>query len=147
MEILNDNREKQLRQNFILHFINKNTSVFQEINSPILCSDGYCYLPYLWDTLKNCRVCSEKQLIRGLESKRQFYIMWDIHSKDFIYIENYWKYPKECILKVTYDEFISIKNDLPEDIYFFDDSFEWGYALTHETITGQKRYCVEFFDK
>ena len=144
MEILINKQANQIRSKFILHFINQNTKIFQQIKNPILCSDGYCYIPYLWDTLKKCRICDEEKIEHVLEIKNQFYIMWDIHSRDFIWIDNYWKYPKEAILKVTFNDYINIRNSLPEDIYFFDDSFAWGYSLTHETLNKQKRYCVEF---
>ncbi len=145
MKIINGNEAKQIRQKFIDCFVNKNTEVFSKINKPFLCSDGYCYVNYLWDTLKNFRLCDERYVEDLLKTKKKFYIMWDIHSRDYIWIEDYWKYPKESVLEVLYEDFDSIKKSLPEDIYLFDDNFNWGYALTHEEIEENKRYCLEFF--
>lgn len=145
MEIILDNDADKIRQTFIEKFVNRETQTFKKISKRRLCSDGYCYTGYLWDTLKSVRVCSEKFVESGLEKLSRFYILWDIHSKDFIFIEDYWKYPKEAVLSLNFGEFIKIKKDLPEDIYIFDGTFNSGYVLTHEYLKKDKRYCLEIY--
>lgn len=43
---------------------------------------------------------------------------------------------------MKYKEFVKNINNLPEDIYIVDDTFEWSIALTHETDAQQNRYCL-----
>lgn len=67
--------------------------------------------------------------------------MWDIHSCDKILIPNYWKFPKTQVLYTDGWKEI-FKNDLPEDIYVFDETFCWSVVYTHETDEDDKRYCL-----
>ena len=67
--------------------------------------------------------------------------MWDIHSAERIFIPNYWKYPKECILYVEmWSE--DMYKELPEDIYIFDDTFTWSAIYTHEIDLNDAPYCL-----
>ena len=67
--------------------------------------------------------------------------MWDVNSKDYIFIPDYWKYPKEAVLSISVEEFKKIKDTLPEDVYLYDNSFSWSIALTHEYSDEDERYC------
>ena len=142
MKIIRNQSANSIRNRFIETFINKKCEAYvNDISKPFQCSDGICYTSYLWDALKNPSLVSEENIKENLKHFKKFYIMWDIHSKDYIFIPNYWKYPKECILLLTAVEFRKMQNDLPEDIYVFDDSFNWTYVYTHEEMNG-KRYCL-----
>lgn len=142
MKIIREEQANLIRDCFINAFINKKCEAYVEnISKPFQCSDGICYLSYLWDAIENPALVSEEEIIKKLYALNKFYVMWDIHSKDYIFIPNYWKYPKESILLLTAEEFERIKNTLPEDIYIFDDSFNWVYAYTHEELNGE-RYCL-----
>lgn len=55
-------------------------------------------------------------------------MFWDIHSKDRIFIPNYWKYPKEAFLKMKVEEFLENMNNLPEDIYVVDDTIGFSHS-------------------
>ena len=59
-----------------------------------------------------------------------------------ILIPDYWKYPKESVLKMTSQEFMRNRDSLPDDIYVMDDTFEWSIAFTHEEDAQQKRFCL-----
>ena len=144
MKIIEGEQADCLRSRFIDAFIDQEGEVYtQSISKPFACSDGMCYLGYLWDALKDPVLISEMEILCRLSLQDRFYAMWDIHSKDYIYIPDYWKYPKKSVLLVTADEFGSIQHTLPEDIYLFDDSFCWTYVLTHEDLNGA-RFCLSF---
>lgn len=143
MEVLIENKAEQLREKYISHFIDTNLEYYlSRIQKRIMCSDGMCYTGYLWDCLKNKFVMSENECFHYIENTESIYVFWDIHSKDRIFIPNYWKYPKEAILKMQYKEFVKNIDNFPEDIYIVDDMFEWSIVFTHETDMQQKRYCL-----
>ena len=131
-----------IRQKYIQAFINTNSHYFIDtIKKVENFKDGLCYTGYLWDCLKSCTVISEKKAEDILEEKKDIYVMWDIHSCEKIFIPNYWKYPKMSVLLV--DRWTKkINEELPEDIYFFDDSFSWSIIFTHETNAKGRRYCL-----
>lgn len=98
---------------------------------------------YVWDCLKNPTIKSEKtinNIIDNLHS-RSIYVMWDIHTKERIFIEDYWKFDKRSVLKISADIFLKGEKYLPEDVYIFDDSMEWSIIKTHEEIDDE-RFCL-----
>lgn len=104
-------------------------------------SDGLCYTGYLWDCLLNPYVIPKNGADKIMQGKRDVFIMWDIHSCDMIFIPDYWKFPKTRVLyaDIWLDSF---KNELPEDIYLFDETFNWSIIYTHETDANGKPYCL-----
>ena len=86
--------------------------------------------------------CLRMSVFALLNARRQSTAFWDIHSKDRVLIPNYWKYPKESVLKMTSQEFMRNRDSLPDDIYVVDDTFEWSIAFTHEEDAQQKRFCL-----
>lgn len=143
MEILVGSKAEQLRKKYVDCFIDTDLDYyFSGIEKRIMCSDGMCYTGYLWDCLKNKFVMSEQECLRYIENTESIYVFWDIHSKDRIFIPDYWKYPKESFLKMQFREFVEKSNSFPEDIYVVDETFAWSIAFTHETDIQQKRYCL-----
>lgn len=143
MEILIGNKAEQLRKKYISCFVDTNLEYYlNRIKKCIKCSDGMCYTGYLWDCLKNKFVMPEDECLLYIKNTEDIYMFWDIHSKDRIFIPDYWKYPKEAVLKMNYKEFVENMDNFPEDIYVMDDTFEWSVAFTHETTIQQKRYCL-----
>lgn len=134
MNILNFTESSFLREKFINSFINKESNYYKSnILNEEMFSDGMCYRGYLWDCLHHCKNISLRESLTFLETKKNIYIMWDIHSKDRIFIPNYWKYPKHSILLIeSWSE--CFLEDLPEDIYLFDETFSWCVIYTHEEI-------------
>ena len=117
----------------------------ENIEQKKMFSDGLCYTGYIWDCLLNPRIISEREADQLLQVKRRIIIMWDIHSSERIFIPDYWKFPKaEVLCTDAWSE--TFKNDLPEDVYVFDDTFSWSVIYTHETDLKDNRYCL-FVDK
>ena len=146
MNVLNLSTSNKLRREYIKTFINTTSSYYvKNIEQKMMFSDGLCYTGYLWDCLLNAQIISEYQADQLLQKKQKIFIMWDIHSCDRIFIPNYWKFPKSNILSVDIWS-KSLKIELPEDIYVFDDTFSWSVIYTHETDAKDERYCL-FVDK
>jgi hypothetical protein len=143
-------QSKDIRKTYIDNFINKNDHYHLYIETMHEFIDDWCYLGYLWDLLKKSEQISEEFCYDFLaKQKSPIYIFCDIHSCEKILLRDYWKYPKEAILKMNYEEFIHIKTQLPEDIYIFNLDYKWTIVLTHEyfeMIKGrnkqQLRYCL-----
>lgn len=146
MLVLDVEKSNMLREKYISAFINtKSPSYIERIKTLTQFSDGLCYVGYLWDCLKKPVVVSKAELVRRLKNKKNIYIMWDLHSADRIFIPNYWKHPKECVLFVeTWSE--DLYEELPEDIYIFDDTFTWSAIFTHETDINNDPYCLYMGD-
>lgn len=145
MRIITDSEEFFEREQYIKKFIKSTqTGYVENIGTYELYSDGYCYSGYLWEYLKRIRVVSERFCFDWLNNYAQdkIFILWDIHSKEKVFVDDYWKYPKHSILEICKDEFNSIVDLLPEDIYIYDKSYEWTIALTHEWIDDNRRYCL-----
>lgn len=142
MIILDIPKSNRLRERYISTFVNIQSKMFiDSVQTRFRFSDGLCYTGYLWDCLKKPVVVSEAELAQELITKKDIYIMWDIHSQDRIFVPNYWKYPKECILYAkNWSEVV--RKELPEDIYVFDESFAWSAIYTHETDLKNAPYCL-----
>lgn len=62
MRIVEGEQADCLRSRFIDAFINQEGEVYtQSISKPFACSDGMCYLGYLWDALKDPVLISEME--------------------------------------------------------------------------------------
>ena len=146
MTILNSTKSDILRCEYIKNFVNTSSLYYKKnIEQKTLFSDGLCYTGYLWYCLLKPTVISEYKAEQFLQEKRRIFIMWDIHSCDRILIPDYWKFPKTKVLySDTWVE--TFKDDLPEDVYVFDDTFSWSVIYTHETDVKNNRYCL-FVDK
>jgi len=103
--------------------------------------DGYCYTGYLWDVLLSKIVVSEEYIKKIAEKVNNIYVFWDIYSCERILIEDYWKFEKSNVLKMDILTLTLGLDYLPEDIYIFDEKYEWSFILTHEYID-DNRYCL-----
>lgn len=146
MVILDSKESDVLRCNYIKNFVDTGSIYYKEnIEQKTMFSDGLCYTGYLWDCLLNSSIILENKAEQLLQEKRKIFIMWDIHSSDRILIPDYWKFPKSKVLSA--DAWVEkFKDDLPEDVYVFDDTFSWSVIYTHETDVKDNRYCL-FVDK
>ena len=142
MIVLNSQKSNILREQYIENFVDFHSDYYnQRIKNLVRFSDGFCYIGYLWDCIKHPMIISEAEATKVLKNKRNIYIMWDIHTCERIFIPNYWKYPKlSIILSKTWTE--ELCKELPEDIYFFDETFSWSIIFTHETDIKGNRYCL-----
>ena len=142
MIVFDSQKSDYLRNKFINAFVNIESDYYiKHIKHKQMYSDGLCYTGYLWDCLLSPKIILESELNKILYEKKDVFIMWDIHSSDHIFIPDYWKFPKASILFVEKwtDE---LKAILPEDVYIFDESFEWAAVYTHEDDSKGNRWCM-----
>ena len=143
VRILDRQSGRKIREKYIEHFVNtEHTNYKQQIQIRHQFIDGYCYLGYLWDFIKNPIVIEENYFETIAERISDIYVFWDIHSCERILIKDYWKFDKEAVLELKYRHLLEGKEFLPEDIYIFDSSLTWTLIKTHEEING-KRYCLK----
>ena len=140
--VLDLKKSDELRDEYIKSFIDTSSSYYKEnIKQKTLFNDGFCYSGYLWDCLLKPTVVTEYKAKQFLEGKEIIYIMWDIHSNEKICTLDYWKFPKTQII-LTDEKIETLKSNLPEDIYVFDDTFSWTVVFTHEYNEKNRRYCL-----
>ncbi len=134
MRVIGGIEATQIRERYVKSFINCDLTYYKQlIKTKKTYVDGSCYIGYLWDCIINASNIPEQRahMIIGNHSMK-LYVMWDIHTCEHIFIEDYWKYPKEAILEISLSEFEDRFNSFPEDIYVFDSSFQWTVSFTHE---------------
>ena len=142
MQIIEGTEYLAIKELFVEQFVDQSSSFFVErIKNKHRFSDGLFQTGYFWDCLKEYDRKTEKYCIEILSSKREFYVIWDILSSEQIRIPNYYKYPTESCLKLSFQEYLERADTFPEDIYFFDDTLTWCVILTHED-DGKRRYCL-----
>ena len=143
MRMILGKRADTIRTRFTDAFADKQNEYYKTaVREKRLFSDGLCYIGYLWDCMKNREIVSERAALERASQAEKTLVMWDLNSKDMIPVPNYWKYPKTAVLELSGSEIESILPTLPEDVYFFDESFTWAVALTHEYSDKGRRYCV-----
>lgn len=120
MNILSRGEAADIRQLFIDTFVDTTCNYFQNyILQMKSFSDGLRYTGYLWD----CMIRRERVSYYFMQSPLEmhsgnFYVFWDIHSRDRILIKNYWKYPIDAVLCLAPKELPDVLQTLPEDCYF-----------------------------
>jgi hypothetical protein len=62
-------------------------------------------------------------------------------AKTESWFPTYCKFPKEAVLRGSGRDLRRALADLPEDIYLFDDSFDWSFILIHEH-DDKRRICI-----
>ena len=135
MEII-QKESNEIRNKYLNTFVNKHSDYYKNyIEQTKYFSDGYAYTGYLWDCFKVISIIDTGVCEDILKDKTDLYVFWDIHSCERVCGERYWKYPKDNILSLSYEELKNEVGNLPEDIYVFDKSFSWSIAFTHETDT------------
>lgn len=132
-----------LRNKYIDRFIDTDSDHYKKFISTVSeYSDGMCYTGYLWDCLINPIVINLDEVISYREKLKQVLIFWDIHSKEKIWVDDYWKFGKDSVLQLDYGDILDNLEYFPEDIYIFDESMEWTLVLTHEDNNGV-RVCAK----
>jgi hypothetical protein len=143
VEILSENQAEELRKDYIEKFINvEHVHYKNHISVYKTYCDGECYTGYLWDCLKNSQMFRFRELKYYLENYSMVYVFWDIHTKERIFIENYWKFDKWAVLHLNSQLLFENLEYLLEDIYIFDDSLSWTLILTHEYVN-DRRFCLK----
>lgn len=144
--ILDKRMGEKIRLKYVNTFVNNAHPQYEkQIKKRHKFQDGYCYLGYLWDYIKEPVVIDKEYM----ESKENYldevFVFWDIHSSERIWIKDYWKFDKDAVLRLKYHTLLAGEIYLPEDIYIFDEGFSWTLVQTHEELNG-KRYCLKCGD-
>lgn len=134
-KILTQEESSKYRELYIAKFVNTSSEYYKKyILTYNQFIDGQCYTGFLWDVLYFWEKIHFKDINKYLpEKNKKVLAMWDIHSKEKILIENYWKFGKNDIIEVNVCDLIKNLDYLPEDLYIFDHSLKWSIILTHET--------------
>lgn len=132
-----------IRSRYIESFVDIESARYKkQILSKQRFVDGFYYTGYLWDCLKNASLIFGDEAAEELTKKQQIlYVLWDLHSDERIYVHDFWKFPKDAILLLHAQDLVAGLEFLPDDIYVFDDKFDWSIVFTHEFTADQKRYC------
>lgn len=143
VKIVPNESSKKYRAEYIEKFVNTDCEHYKKyINTLREFSDGMCYTGHLWDCLIEHSAIKVEDIYKYRGILDEVLVFWDIHSKDRIWIEDYWKFSKDSMLKLKFETLIDNLDYLPEDIYVFDELIEWTLILTHEDINGE-RLCEQ----
>ena len=97
LQILNETERREFRKKYIEKFINTHHESYQkQIQSKRKFLDGYCYLGYLWDYVKNPSIIDIEYIEKIAKNIDAVYVFWDIHSCERIFVQNYWKFDKDA---------------------------------------------------
>lgn len=134
--LLGEKESSGIRELYIDTFLDVNSKYYQE--RILKTVDSIFHAGYFWDIFKNPKIIKKSKILHQINClQNDIYVIWDnnIYNRGI-------KYPIFAVLQVSPKDFESLLPELPEDIYIFDDTFTWTYALTHEEIDG-KDYCLE----
>ena len=141
--VLDKDSANILRCSYINTFIDINKPYYKETIQVLRkYSDGYCYTGYLWDCLISPVIITFDYL-KKLTISADVYVFWDIHTKDRIFVDNYWKFKKNDVIKLNYNVLLDNLKYLPEDIYIFNNTLKWTLILTHETDLNNIDICIK----
>ena len=135
----------EIRKKYINKFIDKECEEYKEfIKKTKRYIDGECYDGYLWDCLfiKELEIIKEKYFNDVSCKIEDVYVFWDIHSCQKIGIDEYWRFDKHDVLRLDFNVLLKGLKYLPEDIYIFDNTYNWTLIYTHEEID-ECRYCIK----
>lgn len=104
--------------------------------------DGKHYEGFIHDCFIEPQRISEQDLDNFVKHKEDILVFWDDHSDYWIGIKDYFKKcGKRVVLKCSGEEFLEMKNDLPEDVYITDNNVSFLVAYTHSYYDAQTRFC------
>lgn len=130
---------EKYRKQYIRTFVNRECQYYKDkIKTLKHFSDGWCYTGYLWDCLHTAWPIHWNTVVSYRNVLHDVLVFWDIHSCERILIPDYWKFPKNACLELSYTELCLHRNWLPEDIYIFDRSYTWTIVFTHETTENEQ---------
>jgi hypothetical protein len=72
------------------------------------------------------------------------YLMWDVKSCEQILDRRYLNFDSDAVMRLAPEVAFTGQSLLIEDLYFFDDSWNWCVALTHEYVQEDpaRRLCL-----
>jgi len=152
--IIQDTKQKQLREKFIQNFIDTTTNYYCKYLTAKNYYDGFYYLGHLWETIpnSNTRAIYPDEAYKLLSDKDKVFVMWDMRTMTNMGKAYHYKVPRDMMIEMNGNELSEvIKTDktlpveqrsfLPEDIYIFDKSLYWYIIFTHE-FTENGDLCI-----
>ena len=88
----------------------------------------------MWEFLPSSAVVDEPTAWRTILEPSWTYVMWDVKSADQIRDPRYLNFDRRDVLRLAPEVAFTGQSYLIEDLYFFDDSWNWYVALTHEYV-------------
>ena len=80
----------EIRKRYIETFVNtEKSSYHDQIEKLQKFTDGYCYVGYLWDFLREPEMVEESLIYSYRDKMKSIYVFWDIHSSEKIWIKDY----------------------------------------------------------
>ena len=144
IQILEDRKAEAYRKLYINKYIDTYAEDYKEyIEDLYPFSDGLRYMGYLWDFLKSPTFIHEEQIEEYRKILKKVLIFWDNHSKDLIYIKDYWKFGKKTMVRVDYNLFLDHAHFFPEDVYLTDETLQWTIVFTHEDGINNRRLIMQ----
>lgn len=143
LKVLDKQTGNTIRNRYINTFVNtEHEQYHQQIQLKHKFRDGYCYVGYLWDYIKNPIIIDKKYFEALADKINRVFVFWDIHSCERILIEDYWKFDKDSVIEIDFNVLLEGETYLPEDFYIFDKNMTWTLIKTHEDINGHC-YCLK----
>ena len=143
VSVIKEDEMRRIREMYCSSFFNTSSTDYKTaIERMQNYSDGFCYTGYLWDYLSTPIQIELDYLFAKVRNYKDIYVLWDIHSCERIFIEEYWKFGKEDVLLLDGNTLVEALHLLPDGIYIFDSSYKWTAILTHEYLEN-RRYCLE----
>ncbi|EFW28883.1 hypothetical protein HMPREF9555_01955 [Selenomonas artemidis F0399] len=141
---MEDRKAEAYRKLYINKYIDTYAEDYKEyIEDLYPFSDGLRYMGYLWDFLKSPTFIHEEQIEEYRKILKKVLIFWDNHSKDLIYIKDYWKFGKKTMVRVDYNLFLDHAHFFPEDVYLTDETLQWTIVFTHEDDINNRRLIMQ----
>lgn len=130
--ITTEQNPEVFRECFIEAFVDQHSPFYTErILKPVPCSDGVCYYGYLWDCMKSWELVSLTFATHYINTQTgMIHAMCDLHPPSYFPRNRQWA--RNTVFTFPASDLEKMIEILPEDCYFFDDSFSWAIALTHE---------------
>lgn len=123
----------EIRTRFVSDYVDVDSQYFEDrIATLKRFSDGEFYSGYLWDVIPNYTRISGEQAASLARSLGSSYSLWDLHSADKIWLPDYWKFPRDAVLKGPAIEIFHARPILPADLYIIREDFAICLVLTHE---------------
>ncbi len=143
----------ELRKKFVETFVNCRSQRYEKTIKPFKNVENttQAYWGYLWDNIdkNNCLIdyCNQTNIEKAMKGRNLFdspvYLTWDVHIPRYdatlINLNNIFR--TQGVIKISFSSYLQHAYFFPEDVYFFDESYEWCAILTHEE-TENGRWCL-----
>lgn len=133
VQVLLGEEADKVRSRFINQFVDVESDWYKNRIAKLKrYSDGDFYSGYLWEVVPNYTRISANDAGELSQSLGQSYALWDLHSAEKILLPDYWKFPRDAVLRGRSVDLMDGRSLLPEDLYIVRGDFEVCLVLTHE---------------